>query len=348
MARRTNPLSLAESRKQRSEIARQIEREIKAKNRARLVELRGVLRSARAERRAAIRAAREACAARRRLPTVRQLARELAEKKKAARSACDADITAARALSDRVAGARGELLAERRYQGEIRRIESANRARARAAPRARGRERRQESDGEVRANIPPELAALFDRVKRQIKGSSRESRTEAFLRYAEEHPDEQWGALEDRTDEVIRELERRQAMANPKKKKKRAKARNPSKGKKVARARKATIVAKLKHEVQHLRYRVRELGTKKKKKRKNPRRPPGVWWEHCLASVEATRYARDPAAVCGAAWWRLPLTRRQAIVRKLERGSHRDRRAAVAIAKAERRHAHRGRKKKTR
>ena len=42
-------------------------------------------------------------------------------------------------------------------------------------------ERQAESDDEVRSNIPPELVALFERVKRGIKASPRMSRTESFL-----------------------------------------------------------------------------------------------------------------------------------------------------------------------
>ena len=45
------------------------------------------------------------------------------------------------------------------------------------------------------------------------------SRTEAFLKYSEEHPDEQYEVLEARTDALIRELEARErrpaARANP-------------------------------------------------------------------------------------------------------------------------------------
>lgn len=77
-----------------------------------------------------------------------------------------------------------------------------------------------------------------------------------------------------------------------------------------------------------------------RRRKKNPRRPPHAWWSRCLSSVEAQRYARDPAAVCGAAWWRMPRSKREAIVRRLERSKkRRERRAAVAIAKAERNRA---------
>src|SRR6185295_17647714 len=74
---------------------------------------------------------------------------------------------------------------------------------------------RGESDDEVRANIPPDLVPLFERVKRGIKGSARESRTEAFLRYVEEHPREQFAAVDDATDALIREMEEHYARQNP-------------------------------------------------------------------------------------------------------------------------------------
>ena len=59
-------------------------------------------------------------------------------------------------------------------------------------------------------SLPPDLVALFERVKRGLKGSPRETRTEAFLRYAEEHPGEVLAALDDKTERVIRDLERQE------------------------------------------------------------------------------------------------------------------------------------------
>jgi hypothetical protein len=44
-------------------------------------------------------------------------------------------------------------------------------------------------------------------VKRGIKASPRMSRTEAFLHYAEENPDDVLAAVDDKTDALIRELE---------------------------------------------------------------------------------------------------------------------------------------------
>jgi len=98
------------------------------------------------------------------------------------------------------------------------------------------------------------------------------------------------------------------------------------------------------------RHRAEALQKKKRAHKKmNPRRPPRQWWRACLSSVEAQKHARDPAAVCGAQWWRMPPSERAAIVRKWERGGPKQRRLAVAVAKAERNRAMRGhRKKKTR
>ena len=109
--------------------------------------------------------------------------------------------------------ARGELDAEQRYQEDMKRIERGNRDRHLATRRASASERRSESDDEVRINVPPELVALFERVKRGIKGSPRETRTEEFLRYAESHAGEVLAALDDKTEAVIRDLERQEREA---------------------------------------------------------------------------------------------------------------------------------------
>ena len=60
---------------------------------------------------------------------------------------------------------------------------------------------------EVRGNIPPELVALFERVKRGVKASPRMSRTQAFLHYTEENQEEVLEAISDTTEEMVRQLE---------------------------------------------------------------------------------------------------------------------------------------------
>jgi hypothetical protein len=125
----------------------------------------------------------------------------------AARQTCSVRLGDARAIKDDIARARAELVAERLYQRDLRRIEAANRQRRREAPRITRLERQDESDDEVRQNIPSDLVPLFERVKRSIKATPRMSRTEAFLHYAEEHPAEVLEMIEDKTEALIRELE---------------------------------------------------------------------------------------------------------------------------------------------
>jgi hypothetical protein len=67
-------------------------------------------------------------------------------------------------------------------------------------------ERRQESDDAVRSNLPRELVPVFDRVKRHIQGNRRRTRTEAFLEWAEEHPEDVIQYQGDATDSEVRRL----------------------------------------------------------------------------------------------------------------------------------------------
>jgi hypothetical protein len=114
---------------------------------------------------------------------------------------------------DPIERAKGKWEAERKYQGDLRRIEQGNRERHRAVHRTHAAERQSESDDAVRSNIPADYQALWERVKRSIKGSTRESRTEAFLRYAEQNPGEILEALGDDSDRIVRELEEQRAKA---------------------------------------------------------------------------------------------------------------------------------------
>lgn len=132
------------------------------------------------------------------------------EEKEAARSACDDRKRAVtKDVRSAVARGRAEMKEERAYQREIRQIESRTRKQDRS--RSTSKERRQESDDAVRQNIPPDLAPLFERVKRSIKGSDRETRTEAFLKYAEEHPGEVGEVIELEAEREIRRLQKEEA-----------------------------------------------------------------------------------------------------------------------------------------
>jgi hypothetical protein len=216
-------LSTAEGKRQRRELDKLRAREFRKAQRAELASLRQAVRDAKRNRKGAMTEARAAC--RRGRVEVRGRIKEIiAEEKKrlaqvvtnmrvTAKMTCQNAIEHAKGLRSSHEKARGKLLAEREYRRSLKQIEAHNRGRRRELKAASSRERRQESDDEVRANIPPELAALFDRVGGRIKGSSRMSRTEAFLHYAEEHPGEVLESIDDITERVVRGLEAREKEA---------------------------------------------------------------------------------------------------------------------------------------
>ena len=57
----------------------------------------------------------------------------------------------------------------------------------------------------MRRDIPPELVGVFNKVRRNIKGTDRKSRSEAFLEWAEENPGEIYAMQE---QEAAREIKR--------------------------------------------------------------------------------------------------------------------------------------------
>ena len=99
----------------------------------------------------------------------------------AARQAAASACSAAKDLRSK----RDALVALAREYRLIRRAELARLGRQQV-PRGP----RQESDEEVRNNIPPELVPTWEVEKRGIKGNPRKSRTEAFLEWVEQHPTE--------------------------------------------------------------------------------------------------------------------------------------------------------------
>lgn len=218
-------LTRAEGRKQAKALERERAKALKLAARAKVRELAAAIKHARAERPGHVRRARAQCIAHRKLVAQRARARrkrlleELREttrqEKQAAKQRCAIGKTRAResALSS-VQKAAHALHHERAYQRDLKRIEANNRASLRGIIKPTRAERRSESDGEVNANVPAELVPLWERVKRRIKGSTRQSRTEAFLHYAAEHPREVIEAQEGGIDATIRELERQQARAS--------------------------------------------------------------------------------------------------------------------------------------
>jgi hypothetical protein len=212
-------------RQARAALRRDIEREHRKKARAKLAELRAQLGAARLVRKNAhaevvsrCRSARLAVRDKTRLERLRvldELRKALHAERQAARDTCAIRKEEAKqTTSGAIEHARAELEAERKYQDDLKRIERGNRAQRLGVHRASARERRSESDDEVRTNIPAELLSLFEKVKRGIKASARETRTEAFLKYAEEHPHEVLESIDDKTEKVIRDLERQEREAH--------------------------------------------------------------------------------------------------------------------------------------
>ena len=225
-----NPLTYSEAsdestgRRVRKALLREIDTDQKKKAKEALTALRAQLRAARAAHREALKGAVAKCRAHRATVSEKlkaERAQALAElrakgesERASARGVCAVEKGAAgKGTSGAVAYAREELAKERGFQEDMKRIERGNRARIRRAKQSTVAERRSESDDEVRNNIPSELVGLFEKVKRSIKGGPRETRTEAFLRYAEEHPSEYLESIDDKTEALIRDLERREREA---------------------------------------------------------------------------------------------------------------------------------------
>ena len=81
------------------------------------------------------------------------------------------------------------LKAERQLQQELRRSEQTAKQR-KAEFKKTSAEALAESDDRVRFNIHPELVGVFNKVRKSIKPGHHKSRTEAFLEWVEENPDD--------------------------------------------------------------------------------------------------------------------------------------------------------------
>lgn len=104
-------------------------------------------------------------------------------------------------------GARARAERERRE----RRIADAassriERHRARQLAKHARAEARGESDDEVRSNLEDELVPIFNVVRAKMRPRPGMSRTEAFLHWAEEHPEELWAMREDLAERRLRAL----------------------------------------------------------------------------------------------------------------------------------------------
>lgn len=177
----------------RKRLMREIEHERRAKVVQRLTELGVLLKAAREARREAIERIRFQCRrARERLRNVCGARRERAHREGTEVVAAHArDIREERRL-DKLHRVTGKRVVHKGFK-PIGRVRNAS------------REREAESDDEVRRDIPPELVGVFNKVRRNIKGSEHRSRSEAFLEWAEENPAEIYEMQE---QEAAREIKR--------------------------------------------------------------------------------------------------------------------------------------------
>lgn len=203
-------------------LKKDIDREDRRKRRNRIEELRKKLREAYAARKVILKEAVEKCrsvriALRERIRAMRiraaqELRDSIARERADAKARChQCKLEARKTSKDKIEKRRRELAAERQLLLDLRRIDLSQKRRRQEHPHASYLERRSESDEEVRRNLPTDLLALWERVKRGIKASGRLSRTEAFLKYAEENPDEVIAAMEHDIHRYIKELERQHA-----------------------------------------------------------------------------------------------------------------------------------------
>lgn len=70
---------------------------------------------------------------------------------------------------------------------------------------------RAESDDEVERNLPDDLIPVFRTVKARIKPTSRRTRTEAFLEWAQEHPADVYRITDEAIEADIQDLIRQEA-----------------------------------------------------------------------------------------------------------------------------------------
>lgn len=196
---------------ERQALQRELAAHLREKDTAALRLLRAQVNHAKVDRRHRLTAARQQCKTARADLVERQRtertglrAQHLVERLEG-KTACETGKTNARS-----SGAELEQTAKRTLKEERifqRRIRDAGKA---PKTRTTKRELSQEDDDAVRSNLPGELVPVFDAVRKQIKGSARRTRTEAFLEWAEENPGEILAVQEAQAEQYLRDLVKQQ------------------------------------------------------------------------------------------------------------------------------------------
>jgi hypothetical protein len=199
-------------------LQREREKMLKQQDRVKLIELNAQIKAARKRRQEALKTTTQSCrrwrveasarAKKFRQDELARIRKETTELRQSARNRCQMRRHKIRSSGARAVEVKRELRElERKHQEQQKRL--AQHAKKRMAKHATSsKERRQESDDHVRGNLPPELQKVWDRVKRQIKGGPRRTRTEAFLEWAQENPGDVLHHQEHITDREVAELVR--------------------------------------------------------------------------------------------------------------------------------------------
>ncbi|HXJ69866.1 MAG TPA: hypothetical protein VNM39_13230 [Verrucomicrobiae bacterium] len=196
---------------ERKQLQRELAEHLRDKDRAKLGLLRAQIKAARVDRGSMLTRARVSCRTARVALKERQ-ALERAElvtahraERVAGKTACETGKQTAKLEGlELERTAKRTLKEERIYQRRIREAGKAPKV------RATKRELQAEDDDAVRSNLPAELVPVFEVVKKKIKGSARRSRTEAFLEWAEENPEEILAVQEVAAEKYLRDLMRQQ------------------------------------------------------------------------------------------------------------------------------------------
>lgn len=181
----------------KSDVLKEQDRRVRDALRAERRALDGYVRSLKRARAAAVRRVRHQCRTakdrtKRRASEIRAEHRvaanaEIARLRESTQTACDRGMGRAKRR-----GRKQEEKAQRTRRARLSDERLLTRRRDRALPtkRATRSERQRESDDEVRANLDADLLVAWETMRRTIRPRPRQSRTEAFLEWAEANPDE--------------------------------------------------------------------------------------------------------------------------------------------------------------
>lgn len=196
---------------ERKRLQKELAEHLREKDRAALGVLRAKIRAARVERRHMLTMARQSCRTTREALRDRQaeerrafVTQQRAERVVERQTCATGKSSAKHKGTELETQAKRTLREERVFQRQVRR------AGMKIPERTTARERAQEDDDAVRANLPPELVPVFEKVRKKIKGGPRRTRTEAFLEWAEENPDEIVAVQQADADAYLRELMKEQ------------------------------------------------------------------------------------------------------------------------------------------